>query len=50
MLVAYAVSLELGSEGKSVKGSRHCSTVFTGGENPALVDVQAHEDYRPDLH
>ena len=33
-----------------MKGSRHCPTVFTGGENPALVDYHAHEEYKPDLH
>ena len=48
MLVAYAVSLELGTKGESVKGSRHCPTVFTGDENPALIDYYADEEYMPD--
>ena len=50
MLVAYAVSLELGAKGNSVKESRHCPTVFTGGVNPALVDYHAHEEYKPNLY
>ena len=50
MLVAYAVSLELGAKGNSVKESRHCPTVFTGGADMALVDYHTHEEYKPSLH
>ena len=33
-----------------MKGSIHCPIVFTGGENPALVDYHAHEEYAQDLY
>jgi hypothetical protein len=33
-----------------VKGSRHCPIVFTGEENPALVDYHADEEYMPEQY